>query len=121
MSCVYEISILQQIVFFNLVGPTTVDEVNEAFLKLRRDKEYDPSYNFLTDARRCIYVDSPQDVSRYVALLENYFTGHRIKIAILVDTPLETAIAMIFQEKVSKIRQVEVFSTKEAAVKWLTT
>ena len=61
-----------------------------------------------------------EEIEKFVQLLKATPESYGIKHAFLVDSPIETAMTIIYQDCVKILRNVKVFSTyeAEAAVGW---
>lgn len=117
----YTIDDKEKIIYICYEGKMTVDDLNNNYLKLMEDSRFNPNYNILTDGRKCealIQVE-PTEIAKHVQLIKENFGSCRIKNAILVDSPIETAIAVLFQDMAIEVREVEVFCTEEGALNWL--
>ncbi len=88
---------------------------NEAFTQEK--------YNLLSDYRRGEFIASSSDIEMICDILyslENILKGK--KQALILDSPMNTALSVIFEGKVMKKVGfiVKVFSTEEAALDWIT-
>lgn len=83
------------------------------------DPEYDLSYSILADARGCVFLGDTDDVVQLSQVYRENRASHGIKHAIIVDTPIETALAFCYRDYLQDCRNVEVFCTYDAAMSWL--
>ena len=58
-------------------------------------------------------------LEKHVQLIKDHLGNHRVKNAILVDSPIETAIAIFYQDMAIKVHKIKIFSTEEGALNWL--
>ncbi|TYA71664.1 hypothetical protein [Seonamhaeicola marinus] len=85
------------------------------------DSAYSPDYNLIVDFREAKIALTSKDVLTYVDFVKSQpqMQGNR-KTAFLINTPKEAAITTLYSNYVSALTYIgEVFSTEEAALKWL--
>ena len=75
----------------------------------------------LEDARLARPEFSPEDLSRIAEKQKKLFPlYHSIRHAVIHNTPENTALAMVFEQKyISPAYKLKVFSTEEGALIWL--
>jgi len=115
----YKINNKERIIYNYFKGILRVDELESAVLKLSKDSSFDPHYNILTDLRECLFELRPQEMEQFIRIFKEKFSKGKGKSAIIIDTPIETAISTIFQDLVKNVRRIQIFSTDEAAIAWL--
>jgi len=79
------------------------------------------SYRVLVNATKCRTNISLRNLSEMEAINEKINERYReLKIAVIVDDPIYTAICMVYQQLIKSFRyNFQVFSTKTAARRWL--
>jgi|TARA_B100002003_G_scaffold201590_1_gene193373 signal transduction histidine kinase/ActR/RegA family two-component response regulator len=108
----------KKLVVLRVRGTVHASDIAQIGEEYGRHPLYDPSYDSIIDARE---LDSQFGLDELRSLLDAVRskgitpTGRR---AFVVDSPRETALAMLYGQLVSS-RQSRVFSTEEAAYEWL--
>jgi hypothetical protein len=100
---------------------TTLNDMIEHRKILIKDKDYNPGFNFITDFRDTILACSYDDILSYIefAKKEPNMLGKR-RAAILTETPNQTAISVLYVLNLHDLPFiVEIFSTMDAAIKWV--
>ena len=100
-------------------GESTIDELKIAFHEITIDPNYKPQYHVLGDLRACVFTFTPAALNELAHLLKERLGGSLGKTAVLINTPRETALAMLHKDKMVGTRTIELFSTLEAALTWL--
>ncbi len=105
-----------------LTGTITVDETEKLARELSEiTSDLDSKTFLLTDARNAVYafdVNELEDISKRTSKFIS--KGKTLKEAILINSPRETAISMVFNQcKCNGQHMTNIFSTKEAALSWL--
>lgn len=123
MSYFIEIDKRLRIIHYTHSGLISTEDIGQAWQELLKLKEFtELKYNLLTDYRNAkpnISTKSINTISEFLLTLKLILKEK--KQAIIVTGPLETAMSMIFSSNANKKIGfiVEVFSTSEAATKWL--
>ncbi len=106
-----------------ITGNTTIKELIEYILTLREDQSLPKKIKILSDAREGYFSSDtdPDDLKKIVEV--NYKSlSERVVVydAFVISSPVETAMGQLYQE-FSKADNYyfNIFSTKEAALKWL--
>jgi hypothetical protein len=103
------------------IKPKDIGRAWEEFLKL---EEFTVNkYNLLSDYRNSKFVGKQEDVEHICGILENLRSIlYKKKQAFLLYSPINTALSLLFEGEINKRIGfiVKVFSTEEAALKWLT-
>lgn len=109
------------ILLSRLEGIVTLKEVVDYIVATKENISYPRSLKILTDATGANMVFSPQDL--VVIEEENSKSIERydsITDAIVLESPRETALAILYQRLAENEKyKFQVFSTREAAIKWL--
>ncbi|MFN8209424.1 MAG: STAS/SEC14 domain-containing protein [Bacteroidales bacterium] len=104
-------------------GVVDSETFNDLIALIVKDRKNLPSeIKILMDARRATFGSRPEDLKSILRKIkEHYKKFDSIKFAIILQNPYETAIGIIMQEMLREIPSVvlRVFSTEQAAVKWL--
>jgi hypothetical protein len=119
MSHKFTIEEEEGIIHITFSGECAMDEVKTAVREITGDPNYKPQYDILTDLRDRVLAVNYDALDGLAHLFEERFGGSTGKSAILIDTPHETALAMLHQKKVAGTRTIELFSTRESALTWL--
>ena len=115
----YHIDTEKGIMTHSFHGDVYIKDWEQERLKSLSDADYHPTFNVLVDMQGATMKSEPEEIEKFVPLLKATPESYGIKHALLVDSPNETAMAMIYQDCVKTLRNVKVFSTYEAAVEWL--
>ncbi len=102
-------------------GYLTVEELIESSLAIKENESYPRFLKILIDSKKAIANFSSNELSilaeEHFKVIEKY---EYIVIAIILDTPKETAFAMLFQNLIKNSRsKFQIFSTKAAATNWI--
>ena len=102
-------------------GDVNINEIVDYVIATRENKSYPRILKILTDATTANMDFTPRDLTLIVE--ENYRSLEKYDFiidAILLKSPKETALSILYQELAKTNKYIfQVFSTKEAAVKWL--
>ncbi|MGV8946196.1 MAG: hypothetical protein ACOH1N_07185 [Lutibacter sp.] len=100
---------------------TTLDDKIAHRKKVIQDKDFNPNYNFITDFRDTHIDFSLEDVSAYIEFAKNTPKMHGDRrSAILTNTPNQTVFTSLYILEIKDIpSHVEIFSTIDAAIKWV--
>lgn len=98
-----------------------IGEVWDKFLELKEFTEY--GYNLVSDYRYASFIIKKDDIkiiSNILHDLKDIVNGK--KQALIMSSPLNTALSMLFVQSVMKKVgfKLKVFSTEEAAIRWIT-
>jgi len=102
-------------------GEVTLNEIVDYIRKTKKNKSYPRVLKILTDATKShmnlVFSDLDIIVAENHKSIEQY---NCIIDAILIDTPNETVLSMLYQElaKTGKYK-FKIFATSEAAIYWL--
>lgn len=102
-------------------GELTVKELIECSIVVKENATYPRFLKKLIDSKNAFVNFSSNELSlvaeEHHKIVEKY---DYIVTAIILDTPKETAFAMIFQNLIKNNKsKFQLFSTREAAVRWL--
>jgi hypothetical protein len=101
--------------YSGLVG---LDFIKTARERVIAHRDFCQSFGILCDWRDCTMNLSTTDLSELIRHHHQVFVKNHSRISILVGSPRETAICMLFAPKI-KSRLIQYFSTEEAAYLWL--
>jgi hypothetical protein len=107
------------IITVSYTGECTLDELKAAVLEVTDSRDYRPSHHVLSDLRGCAIFLDPDRLPELARLFDERCADSTGKSALLLDTPHETALALLHQRNVAGARTTELFSTREAALAWL--
>lgn len=119
INCIDELKIIKH----KITGVLDKTNLGDAWKKIVTLKEfYKDGYNILSDYRDSIFKFSLEETT----ILDNLIEEHKTlldgkKGAVIVNVPIYTAISVMIKEKFNKVPnyQAKIFSTEEAAIKWL--
>ena len=102
-------------------GELTLKELIECSITIKENATYPRFLKKLIDSKKAFVNFSSNELSlladEHYKIVEKY---DYIVTAIILDTPKETAFAMIFQSLIKNNKsKFQLFSTREAAVRWL--
>jgi len=102
-------------------GKITVQEMLGAIDYCLNNDELPRNLLILEDARLAHPEFSPEDLSRIAEKQKLLFPMYQsVRHAVIHDTPENTALAMVFEQKfISPVYKLKVFSTEEGALIWL--
>ena len=100
------------------VGNIGYRSIVESAADVLRHPLYDPKFDSLVDLRGGRLRLSPEDVTALVAALEAADTKPPNLMAVLVDSPRETALVMLYSQRAT-FHSIQAFSTEGAAYEWL--
>jgi hypothetical protein len=102
-------------------GQIGLNELIDFQLRQMEDKSCNPGYNDLTDLRNSEFIVQKNDVKKYADFVKQteIKQGNR-KVAIITENPGQTAITMLYSSYTKQLPlNNKVFSTLEAALKWI--
>ena len=102
-------------------GPIDLQDLITFQMNQLNDKNCKIEYSDITDLRNAEFIIKKDDLKRYVNFVkENDAKQGNRKVAIIADTPLLTAITMLYSTYTENLLlNNKVFSTQEAAYQWL--
>ncbi len=115
----YIIDHKEEIIKISFIGENDKGDVMATLLEIIDDSKYKSHYNILTDLSDCSLSFNLTDLTEFSQLFEVKFSDSTGRSAIVINTPRETALAMLHRKNVEKTRKIRVFSTRKAALSWL--
>jgi len=102
-------------------GKLTVNELIECIIVIKENETYPRFLKKLIDSKKATVNFSSNELAllaeEHFKIVEKY---DYIVTAIILDTPKETAFAMLFQNLIKNNKsKFQLFSTREAAIDWL--
>jgi hypothetical protein len=107
------------IVHITYTGECSVDLIVSAVRAATGDAAYRDEFSTLNDFRNAVMSFTPDDLAEIARLTEEAYGHSTGKAAIVLDSPRETALAMLHQRNVAGMRTTRLFSTVESALAWL--
>ena len=104
--------------YSGLIG---VEYINQCLENMSRDKNFDPAFDIIVDFSDAVFDESCKSLDMLGQAAECHDRANldsRSKTAVIVNSPFTTACAMLFLRRAST-RNMEIFSTREAAEKWI--
>ena len=109
----------KEMVLLDISGETSYSEFVECFDAAVKDPDYSRTYSGITVFRD----DTKLEMSRKETMeLAEYVVSNKLsdgKWAVLANKPLETALTLIYQERVTSQHEASVFSSIEGASEYL--
>jgi hypothetical protein len=112
-----------RLIQYSHVGIINLEDIGSAWAEFKELKEFTAlKYNLLTDyseAKFDMKLDDLDKITDHLVSQRDILNNK--KQAIILSEPLSTALSMLFKGKIIKQIgfNVEIFSTKEGALKWL--
>ena len=102
-------------------GKISVNDLVECSLNIKANKSYPRFLKILIDSKKAIANFSSNELAllaeEHFKIVEKY---DYVVTAIILETPKETAFAMLFQNLIKNNKsKFQLFATREAAIKWL--
>ncbi len=119
MAYSYEIDSPQNTIYLTFSGKVDLPELHELLSEVASNPEINSNRNFLTDLSRAELILTPGEMQGFASAFLEVFEGGTGRSALVLSTPVETALGMLHSENVNQTRQIEIFSTKKAALEWL--
>lgn len=110
------------IFYEQFIGSLTIEDLVAHHISFGKRKDLPKKYKLLIDYTQAKFKFEIDELDKLVAVLKQFILNFDyVKMAILHSKPLEQAINMIFNDMVKNTPNfyTEIFSTKEAAIKWL--
>lgn len=117
----YEIRPLLRLIVEYYTGRVGLDFINQCLKTMASDKDFDPSYDIIVDFSEAELDESCHDAAMLKQAAECHDEAHhasRAKTALIVASPGTTACVMLFTHRAT-CRNIEIFSTREAAENWI--
>ena len=104
------------------VGDVAIKEIIDYIIATKKNESYPRVLKILTDASKANMNFLPDDLVKIVEENNKSIEKYDYIIdAIVLSSPKETALSILYQELAkNKKYKFQVFSTREAAAKWLT-
>ena len=104
------------------VGDVAIKEIIDYIIATKKNESYPRVLKILTDASKANMHFLPDDLVKIVEENNKSIEKYDYIIdAIVLSSPKETALSILYQELAkNKKYKFQVFSTREAAAKWLT-
>lgn len=115
----YEIFDSLQVIKEVYTGAIDIAFFEATVAALSADPQFSRGLNALTDFRGCQFLFSPDDLYEFRHFYLRICGQASSRSALVVDTPRETALCIVFKQQAAGCRDIEVFSTREAAELWL--
>ena len=114
----YTIDNNNKLVTAKMVGEVSFKELLDWHFELAAREEYHPAYSGIADMRAANMQVSMENLQELVEInRENNLVSGRW--VCLVDTPMETALAMLYKSEKSDSHPMEVYSSTDAASAYL--
>lgn len=117
----YEIDSQERTIIQTFKGVMTREIVLRSLSVLVADSEFDNSFHVITDLRAIINQIPQNELKLLAQQVVSALPAEDRKSAFVVDSPRNSAFAILFGQILSKDREFQIFSTMEAAKKWVRT
>ena len=121
MKSTYEIIVTKKIIIETFVGSFTIDSYKELKNREFKDTKFNPAYSVIADLRE---IESLYN-NKEAKLIADFLFDNKDKItnrksALVTSTKQQVVGSMLFETYSNKLPiNVKVFSTLEAALKWI--
>lgn len=119
MSFHYEISLEDRLILVRFEGAFSAPELIASTRELCADKDYYRGLDGLIDLREIAVAITPEEIEKLVEFTLSKKKRGYGRWAVLVTSPMATALTMLYQQKVSHEHPFAIFSTVEAAASYL--
>jgi len=118
----YEFNTKLEILETTLTGKIGIDEIVQYYNQLKGNNDLPRNLKNLIDSNNAQYTFQDKDLIKIADVIKKLLEQHNfIKEAIVQNSPYETAMAMLYERMVYYNNfQFSLFSTREAAIEWLT-
>jgi hypothetical protein len=106
-----------------LLDEINLSEIAEHINNIGKDPSLPTNLKILTDARKAVLNFDPKSISILIETIQNAKIKHEsIKEAILHDDPDVAGYSFLYQKMLTPLvkHTFKIYSTEEAALKWLT-
>ncbi len=119
MAATYLILPAKRLIIQRFIGPTGAEEIKQLMLRVCADPLFDNTFHTLMDFTRAVLKVGIAEVSLICDFIFSLTKGATGSAAIVASGPLGTALAMLFSKGLSIFRPSAVFSSHEAAYRFL--
>lgn len=119
MKHTFFIDTVRRTIVLRYLGKTTVQDMKDIAMEIWAEPSYNQFFNGIIDYRKAkldTSVDAIAEITDYFLEASEASFGHA---AILAARPLETALNMIFADRMLCRNKMHIFSTWEAACKFV--
>jgi hypothetical protein len=99
-------------------GVVDVPTLLEAITSINEQVSFEHIMYGISDFRGATMKVEKSDLPKFIAAKDPELFG-RARWALLIDSPRETALGMVYTRMKEQVHRHEVFSTREAALEWL--
>lgn len=102
-------------------GQIGVGFINQCLDNMSQDKNFDPGFDIIVDFSEAVFDEScksPDMLGQAAECHDRANIDSRSKTAVIVSSPFTTACVMLFLRRAST-RNIQIFSTREAAEQWI--
>jgi len=106
----------------HFVGSFTIDDMVSYYDSAGKNKQLLRKRYVIVDYTQAEFIFSIEDLNKLADIVKKNIGNYKyVKAAVLHSKPYEQAISMIFEDLIKNIPNfyTQIFSTKEAATKWL--
>ena len=119
MKHTFSIDTVRRIIILRYLGKTTVQDMKNISIDVWADPSYNQFFNGILDYRKAeldTSVEGIDEIADYFLEASEASFGNA---AIIAARPLETALTMIFAHRMLSRNKIHIFSTWEAACKFV--
>lgn len=115
----YQIIKEHKLVVEVISGKVTLEELADKANALFSEPDYDPTFTGIADYRLASAQISRAELYGFAKFINDHDQFGQAKWAVLADDPMIVAFSQIFQQRMIETDVIEVFSTPEAAAKYI--
>jgi hypothetical protein len=115
----YDISPEKRLIYVVYFGSVTLRSVTQSSRKIWEDPLYDADYRAILDFRKSLLELSPDEMPQLIEFFKSAGSNLRGRLAVVIDQPSGTAFSLMFKQDMQGTTAIEVFSTLEAARKFV--
>lgn len=119
MSSTYLILPEKRLIIERFTGPTGLEEIKHLLSRVFADPLFDRTFHTLMDFTKAVLRTGLEEVSLLCDFIASIAGGNIGSTAIIAAGPIGTALAMLLSKGLSIFTPSEVFSTGEAALRFL--
>ncbi len=115
MQLTYHIDRQQRYILELLAGQVTTENTMHIFQQIWEDPAYDPEFNIFMDIREADVQMTEAELMQMIQFFDQQSMSSRAKVVILIEAPIETTLAFMYQKEVQP-QTVKLFNDLEDAL-----
>lgn len=105
-----------RVILERIEGPVDLESLKKGIVSVWEHPNYHTSYGGLMDLRNADFLMSPADLAEVTGLLTSSQTAATGPLVLLVDKPFETALSMLYENKMAALQSVHIYCEAENAL-----